>query len=147
MITGFIKMWITKDQSFFTLLLFIRKFLNKKNKTKQNRACCTTKFPATRLENALCRHATLEIVRNFETWVLGQLLYELELNFSEENKFKHRINYLTVYWCSNTFIKITDHWSLFLELREGNSIYKRSWDYVPFGTRFCLSIARPIWSS
>ena len=126
-------------------LYFIRKFLKKKKEKKRKRqdwVCCITKFPIRRLENELWRHATVEIVRNFETWVLGQLHYELELNFSKENRFKHRKNYLTVYWCSTTFIKITDHWSLFLELREGNCIYTRSMDYVPSGTRFCLSIAR-----
>ena len=125
-------------------LYFIRKFLKKKKEKKRKRqdwVCCITKFPIRKLKNELWRHAIVEIVRNFETWVLGQLLYELELNFSKENRFKHRKNYLTVYWCSTTFIKITDHWSLFLELREGNCIYTRSWDYVPSGTRFCLSIA------
>ena len=114
-------------------LYFIRKFLKKKKEKKRKRqdwVCCITKFPIRRLENELWRHATIEIVRNFETWVLGQLLYELEHNFFKENNSKHKTNYLTVYW------------SLFLELREGNFIYTRSWDYVPSRTQFCLSIAR-----
>ena len=66
------------------------------------------------------RHPILEIVRNFETWVPGELLYELEHKFSEQNKFRHRTNYLTVYRCHTTFIKITHHRSLLLELRADN---------------------------
>lgn len=61
MITDFVKMWITEDQS-FTLLFFIGKFFN-------------------------------------QSWP---------------------------YMCSTTVIKITHHWSLFLELRGNNCIYTRS---------------------
>ena len=57
MITDFVKMWITEDQS-FTLLFFIGKFFNQS---------CTIKFPTIRPANELCRHAILGIVRNFET--------------------------------------------------------------------------------
>ena len=88
MITSFVKMWITENQSSFTRLFSIGKFLN-----QINRACCTTKYPTTRLGNELCRHAILGIVRNSETWVLDS--YFMNWNISFLNKISISIELIT----------------------------------------------------